>query len=294
MSITIIQNNKENIRLIAAQRYLYSKAKKLRIIRVAGSLFLALIMAPLTIIFFPDFNVGLGILSSIWLVVMFLLNHFESRTTKTAATIQEQFDTTVFGLDWNKFLAGNKVSPEIIVNARGKYKADMSTLNNWYGDLNEIPKTMGILLCQRSNLVWDWRLRRYFGWKIIICLLFLIGLDFTIAYYTKITTKDFILGLFLPSLSAIIIGVHETKEHFEIANGKEKLEGQLTSLLDLIIEEQQTVGIKELRQIQDKIYELRKKVALIPDWWYNMLKGEFENDMQNSLNIYKEKIKNVV
>jgi SMODS-associating 4TM effector domain len=291
MSIATHQNTKENIELIAAQRYLYSKAKKLRTGRILISLFLALIVAPATIILLPEFKIGVGVFSSIWVVAMFLINHFEGSTIKYAATIQEQFDTTVFAINWNKFLVGNRISIEIITNATRKYRGDRVKLQNWYGDLSEMPHNLGVLVSQRSNLVWDWRLRKYFAWTIIISLLLLIGGDTSIAYNIEISKQDFILGLFLPSISAIIIGIRETKEHFEIASGKEKLEGQLTDLLDLAVSQKQNIDNQDLRQIQDKIFELRKKAALIPDWWYNMLKGEFEKDMQSSIDVYKEKLK---
>ncbi len=290
MSITSFQNNKESVALIAAQRNLYAEAKKLRTIRLLVSFGLAIVVAPITIILFPDYKVEVGVLSSIWIIVMFLLNHFENRKIKYAATVQEQFDITVFSIDWNNFLVGNKISPEIIANAARKHKGGIEKLRNWYGNLDGIPQNVSVLLCQRSNLVWDWRLRRYFAWTIIICLLILIGLETTIAYYTGISKQEFILGLFLPSISAIIIGVREIIAHFEIAYGKEKLEGQLTTLLDQIIAQKGDVNNQKLRQIQDKIFDLRKKAALIPDWWHNILKEEFENDMQNSNDIYKEKI----
>jgi len=290
MPIDLIQNIAKNINLIAAQRYLYSRAKKMRTIRVVGSLLVALIIAPLIIVFVPKFTVGLGIFSSIWLVVMFLLSHFENRTIRSAATIQEQFDSTVFRLDWNEFLVGTKVSTEIVMNAKRKYKGDLTELEDWYGKLNDIPHVIGVLVCQRSNLVWDWRLRRYFSWSIIVSLLVLIGLDISIGYYTGITTKDLILALILPSLPAIIIGVRESKEHFEIANAKEALEGRLSKLLDGAIDQHDQVDNTQLRQIQDKIYDLRKKAALIPDWWNDMLENQFEQDMQNSVDIYKERV----
>ncbi|HEY4788138.1 MAG TPA: S-4TM family putative pore-forming effector [Bacteroidales bacterium] len=290
MSISTIQNTTENISLIAAQRQLYTKAKKLRTIRITVSIILAIIIAPFTVLKFSELKVVIGILSSIWLITVFLINFFENRIIKNAATIQEQFDTTIFNLDWNKFLAGNKVSTELIVNAARKCKIEKNTLENWYGNLNEISHKTSILLCQRSNLVWDWRLRRYFAWTIIISLLLLIGIDIFIGYYIKVSFPDFILGMFLPSIPAFIMGIRETIEHFEIANNKEKLEVQITNLLDIAIDQNQNISDVDLRQIQDKIFDLRKKGTLIPDWWYKWLKGEFEEDMQKSTEVYKERM----
>lgn len=292
MSITSSQNTNESINLLAAQRFLYAKAKKIRTLRIVGSLILASIIAPITIIIFPEIKVIVGIISSIWVVIVFLLTHFETRLIRNAATIQEQFDTSVFDMGWNKFLAGNKISPEIIVNANRKYKGERKKLENWYGDISNIPHSFAVLLCQRSNLVWDWRLRRYFAWTILIFLLILTGVDGSIAYYFNISSQVFFLGLFLPSISFIIIAIRELKEHFEIADNKEKLEGQLTNLLNQYVDRDSIVSDNDTRQIQDKIFELRKKAALIPDWWYWILKIDFENDMQSSIDMYKEKLNN--
>ena len=290
MSITSSQNSNENINLLAAQRFLYAKAKNIRTFRIVCSLIFALIIAPITIIIIPEIKIIVGIISSRWVVIVFLLTHFENRLIRNAATIQEQFDTSVFDMRWNKFLVGNKISPEIIVSANRKYKGERKKLENWYGDISNIPHSFAVLLCQRSNLVWDWRLRRYLAWTILIFLLILTGVEGSIAYYFNISSQVFFLGLFLPSISFIIIALRELKEHFEIADNKEKLEGQLTNLLNQFVDGDSIGSDNDTRQIQDKIFELRKRAVLIPDWWYSILKIDFENDMQSSIDMYKEKL----
>lgn len=284
------QNTNHCIELLAAQRIIYRDAKKNRTIRIVGSFGLTII-APVTILLLPDFKIALGIVGGIWTIIAFLLSTREANKVKEAATIQEEFDTNTFELDWNNIQCGTKVSNEIIHSSASKYK-DKTDLNNWYGDLDGISNNLAILICQRSNLVWDWRLRKQFAWTIIICLLILFGVGIGIALYQKLTLETYLISILLPSASAFILGIKEIKEHFDSAKSKETLEKKINSIWEKSLTSLIAPTKLEFRQVQDKIFHLRTNTALIPDWWYNKLKGDFEESMQNTIDRYRNEARN--
>jgi hypothetical protein len=289
-SINKIQNTNHCIELLAAQRVIYREAKKYRTIRIVGSFGLTII-APVVILFFPELKITLGIVGGIWTIMAFLISARESSKVKEAATIQEEFDTLTFELDWNNIQCGSKVSNEIIHSSASKY-IDKSDLKNWYGDLDGITTNLSILICQRSNLVWDWRLRKQFAWTIIIALLILFGLGLGISLYHKLTLQTYLISILLPSASAFILGIKEVKEHFDSAKSKEALEKKINSMWEKSITSLVSPTKLELRQVQDKIYQLRTNTALIPEWWYDTLKGDFEKSMQNTIDRYRNEAKN--
>jgi hypothetical protein len=198
LSVTENQNSPENLRLLAAQRHLYTQAKRLHLWCVAGTVGLAAI-APLIFLVWPGSKKVLAILGGIWTVTSRLvLEGIEAKKIKQAAAIQEQFDVGLFGLSWNRTLVGNKVKPELIHSAARDFHGNQEKLKNWYADPGNIPRPLSILLCQRTNLVWDWRLRRHCAWGISLATLALFGLGIILAVVTNQTIIDYILALTLP------------------------------------------------------------------------------------------------
>jgi hypothetical protein len=289
MNINSNQNEKHCLSLLAAQRVIYKEAKKLRTIRVIGS-FGFTILAPITILLIPDFKIGFGITGGIWTIIGFLLSNRESNKVKEAALIQEEFDTYTFDLDWNNIQCGTKVSNEIIHSSASKY-FDKTDLLNWYGDLTGISNNLAILICQRSNLVWDWRLRKQFAWTIIIFILVVFGIGIGVALYGELTVATYLIAILLPSASAFILSIKEIKEHYDSAKSKELLEKKINSIWEKSMTTFIPPSKLDLRQVQDRIFQLRINTALIPDWWFNKLKGDFEHSMQNTIDKYKDEAK---
>lgn len=284
------QNTNHCIELLAAQRIIYRNAKKFRTIRIIGSFGLAII-APIIILLFPDLKIALGIFGGTWTIVAFLLSTNESNKVKEAATIQEEFDSQTFELEWNNIQCGSKASNEIIHSSAIKY-TDKADLKDWYGDLVGIKNNLSVLICQRSNLVWDWRLRKQFAWTIIIAILILFSLGLGIALYNKLTLQTYLISILLPSASAFLLGIKEVKEHFDSAKSKEALEKKINSIWEKSMTSLVVPTKSELRQVQDKIYQLRTNTALIPEWWYNKLKGDFEKSMQSTIDRYRNEARN--
>ena len=102
------QNEPWNIRLLAARRQLYGEAKRWRLWRwviVLGVAAAGLLASA----FYEPASRWLGAVGGALLLVDWLVaSPLETRRTKAAANIQEQFDTTVFGLPWKPIATGEK------------------------------------------------------------------------------------------------------------------------------------------------------------------------------------------
>jgi len=108
------QNSRNTLKLLAAQRRLYTEAKQFYILRFLGALLLASI-SPIIFLYWPASKFPIALISSVWILLSRLvLKRIESQKITKAALIQEQFDTTVFDIPWNDVLAGKKVNPETI------------------------------------------------------------------------------------------------------------------------------------------------------------------------------------
>jgi hypothetical protein len=280
MSIKEKQNSQSSIMLLSAQRRLYSEAKMLYLIRLVAALFLAS-LSPIIFFLWPVTRFPIALISGIWVLASrLILKRVENQKIKLGATIQEQFDVQVFEIPWNSVLVGSRVGPEIVSEADRNFKGDRKDLENWYSDPGDLPTTISVLLCQRSSLVWDSRLRRVYAWIISLVTIGLIGFGFILAIVTRQTLPDYLLALFLPALSALITGVEEATENFKLATEKEEIEKKVSSFLEKSREAPSLLSIEDCRKVQDYIFFLRSKSPLVPDMLYQWLKPKYQFDME--------------
>jgi len=283
MSIFEHQNSPAKLKLLAAQRHFYTQAKHLQRWRVLGTIGLAAI-APLIYYLLPESRMILAIIGGVWLIVSrFVLEDIEAKKIKQAATVQEQFDVGLFSLPWNEVLVGDRVSPELINSAAADFKGDTEKLKDWYADTGNIPYPLDVLLCQRSNLVWDWRLRRHYALIVSILTALLFGLGIALAISTNLTLLDYLLALLIPSLAALLNGVEVAKAHFKIAEEKERIEKKISAFWRSGLNNPSSITREQCRDVQDCIYTLRSKRPLVPDRWYAWLRDRYQIDMQSAV-----------
>ena len=270
------QNLEKNIRLLSSQRYFYTQAKKNRILKLFCGIVLV-IFSPIILLLFPSTKEPLCFIGAFGIIITFVIDFFENSYIKRAANIQEQFDVELYGIEWNKILLGGKESMEIITTGDNKYKGDRTKLYNWYGNLHGISFPHNVLVCQRSNLVWDWRLRNKFAIIILLFLTLILGFGTIVGIINKLTLKAYLMGIFIPSIPALFFGLKEAIDHFRISQEKKSLMHLTDSLI-----ERSFIPNSDLRQVQDKIYGLRIKSALVPDWFYNRYRTEYEQNLEVS------------
>ena len=278
------QNSEKNIRLLSSQRYYYTLAKKNRILKLFCTTVLV-VFSPLILLLFPSAKDTLCFVGAIGIILTFIIDFFENSNIKRAANIQEQYDTELFGMDWNEILLGAKESIEIIITGDKKFNGDKKKLYNWHGDLSGIDYPYNVLICQRSNLVWDWRLRKKFAIIMLVLLGLILGFGISIGLITKLIFKTYLMGIFIPSIPAIFFGLKEAIEHFRISYEKTSLMNLTNSLI-----EKNFIPNSDLRQIQDKIYGLRIRSALVPDWFYKKYRTDYEQNLSNSNQEFRDRL----
>lgn len=288
--ITVNQNSSHNIDLLIAQRFYYSKAKTLRNIRLIISVLFALI-SPIVIYNTSNYISLIGTIGGIWALFAFLSKQLlENTNIEKAAKIQEEFDTTLYEMSWNNILVVEKVPHEDISFAKRRFRGSTTKLKNWYSNVSEFPYPLDVLLCQRSNLVWDWRLKKIFSITIFCTLTIYFIATIVLSSAIELRLSEYILGLFLPALSGYFIGIDEGADHFRSSQKRRVLEKKINNLSDVALNKKKSLKITELRQIQNCIYEFRKG-PLIPDWFYWFFRKDYNKNMIAALNNFKRRLK---
>ncbi|SHN24974.1 S-4TM family putative pore-forming effector [Chitinophaga sp. CF418] len=281
-NIKELQNRPENIRLLAAQRQLYIKAKNAFAVQVVLTVLSVVVLNFLKLIpqeKIPFDTAWFALLASVVAIIdLSVFIGYISNMRTRAAKIQELFDCRIYGLQWNKFNAGSQPEKTDIKNNADQYRPNpYSPLKDWYNiDLDGLPQESAIIVCQEINLYYDGRLREKFKQHCIWALVGLGGLSVLIGFSGELTVPIFFKDLVAPLLPALALTIKVYTENVKSV----KASSELKMAVNTFRQNNAVPTIEQLRQIQDKIYCSRKDSALVPEWFYNKKRKGLEEDMR--------------
>ncbi len=272
--ITTRQNNPNLIELLKAQRIAYSQCKTLQLFDVV-SVIIAIIFPVLTLNFSTNQNI-INAFGFLWTIAYLATEIYRKNKTTQGAIIQEQFDTELYNLKWNKILCKDKVSIDTIQELATKYSKN--ELTNWYSiKINDSnPKEIATILCQRINFYWKITQRR----KFVTFLTIIASLYYL--FYIVISIKNNIgffdlLVMLSPSISFLIysvLNILSLKSHIK---SKNEILRFIDKELDNYKVNSSLPTNETLREIQNVIYSERTVPEKVPDWFYRLNKAKNEN-----------------
>lgn len=263
---------------LLAQRNLYSKAKLL-----SGALFVLCILVPVGLSFAKYLFPCIAIIAKIVVVYGFtatflrlVLKDAAESCQGLAARIQQIFDTELFDIPWNSHLCGSKPLNEEIY--RYSRKGDRSSLSNWYDEIvATLPKSVGTLVCMRTNVIYDKGLRKkcFVG---CVSIFILAALAIIVLGFTNNTRlwDAFLYGL-IPLMPIVTWFIDLCKQHKKSMKVLDNLYSLVISALERAkggVE----VDCNTLMEIQNFMFLHRKSSYLIPDFLYNQFRSKSESE----------------
>jgi hypothetical protein len=187
-------------------------------------------------------------------------------------------------LPWDEFTVGAKLDPETIHAAASKHLggADDPNLRDWYpAILGDVPLYLARIICQRTNLWYDAKLRRQYGGSVLGGTIALSLLLFVFGLIGGLTLESFVLTVLAPAAPIIIWGVREFFRQRDVTDALERVKSEAEALWDRA----KTGGCTESectaqsRQFQNAIFERRSTSPLIFDWIYKIQRPGLEEQM---------------
>ena len=271
------------LNLLRARTLIYRRAKNYQACGLLISLGLPLTgLAAAVFTSAPKPFIALFALTFSYLEVLFFDPWFRTQL-KTAAKLQEDFDCTVLGMDWNAFLAGSRVDPEHVFEdaCRTLSAKDEKRLLDWYPLIAKgLPLHLARLVCQRTNIWYDSTLRKRYRMVLLfgsISLMFLVGMC---SLWIDPTMTSFVLSTLAPMTPVMIWALRERNRHAATCELLDRLNEDVKKLF-----EKSRAGATEQeistrsRELQDAIYNHRVSSPLIFDWIYNRLRSRMEEGM---------------
>lgn len=271
------QNSDHSLRLLAAERRLYSDAKKqhaarISIVSVAA---LAGIVAALTI---PAARTPIGIITGTALLILGVVGGSrEKRKVREAASVQEEFDTRLFGLPWSDMLT-ERPSPSIIAAAARRY--DGPSVEDWYPDTATVGRPLDVLICQQSNLGWGVPLHRAYAATLVGILITVLVLAGLTGALLGIPVWDTLVAIYVPLLPVLRELAEMIKGHFDNAQSKASAEGKVNALWRRGLGDPHSISEADCRAVQDCLLNTRRTNASIPDWFDRLRHSTNEANMR--------------
>lgn len=290
------QNLNINIDKLLAQRRLYTNAKRVNYLLITIT-----VLVPISISLLTNFS-KIEINEKHWIYVLFtavaivlekIFEIYIDRCKKTAASIQEDFDTTIFLLKTNELLNTTYVDTDIIRKFSKKDNSNpkkIERVTNWYSEeIKKIDTNVAILFCQRMNICYDQNIKKKYTQLLIALAAFTFITLLGLSLFKDFTLMKFMIEVILPIIPIFNFAYKEYSTSLESVDNLQKLREIIEANLS-VISISDSVDTEELRRIQDRIYQNRILSPLIPDFIYSFLWSELEDQMNYSV---KTKIKEI-
>ena len=287
-SILAEQNQPPQLDRLAAQRCLYTQAKRVVIWQLAFTVPGAVIVAAIAA-FHPSFRAWTAFYGfCVSIIDASVLEWRQKALKQQAAQIQEQFDCKVLQLEWPNWKTSGRPDGELIHEASCQYQkrdTGFSRLKNWYPlAIEGLPLHLARLICQRASLRYDDGLRRrYNGWMIWV-IAGLCVMVLALGLIGGLTVEKFVLVVLAPLSPAILWSIREYKRQEEAAVANERLKMLAETMWADALKNEDFCdrAAVESRRLQDEIYERRRSNPLIFDKVYDWLQDSSEAQMNKA------------
>lgn len=256
----------------AAKSRFYHRASVFGLTGSLGAILLAL-SAPVAFFLVPDAGPALGAAAGAWIFIARVgLDPLRAEWQLKGVCAQEAFDCDVLGVERNRSLPP-PLPPEEIRSAAGEL--DLSKASDpWYPSSGKDPWPTSVLICQRSNAVWASRQHRSYANLLRAATIAWAALGVILAILHDASLAEYLTTLLLPSLPALLDATELSRRHFHVAAMRQRINDELETLIVA-----GGADDVQIRKAQDRLFELRRDSAPVPERFYRHIRDDYERDM---------------
>jgi Zn-dependent protease with chaperone function len=213
-----------------------------------------------------------------------LIDRLTKKLIKQSALASEMFDTDLFKIPWNSFVCGKRLQPEEVRDF-SKYcsTAQEPNLVDWYPvAIAAAPHEVATLICQRTNLFYDGRVRGRSAWLLLAFPIAYTIIILALALWWSLSFNDLVLTVVSPSAAVLIWSLRERFRQLDAIAAGESLRSEVeNSWISLIKggEERSAENLSRIRQLQDGIFLRRSQNPLPLPFIYRIIRSNAEDVM---------------
>lgn len=279
------QETPRQLEHLAAQRRLYSDAKFLLAVHIILAVPCVTVWSFL-VAGFPHLKVW----STAWGVLVTvcdfaLFTPLQANCRRQAAAIQEAFDCEVLRIPWHELHAGAQPEPESVHRHALRYRrrdSDCSKLKPWYSPVvGTLPIEFARLVCQRANCWWDSNLRRrYANWNLTVFALLVLVVA-VLGLKGGFKLDNLLMTIVVPLLPALVLFLRQYKDHEDAATSVGRLQSHANNIWNAALARNYLPHELALhsRDLQDEIFDHRRRTTPVFDFAYRRLRNRLEEQM---------------
>lgn len=280
-TIPEVQNSPQRLDELAAQRELYTRAKRVHTVQTILTGPIAVAVALLALLAAPTRPYVALWSAAVTLADLLWLNPMQRRLKTDGARVQEAFDCTVLGLPWNEIAAGGRPDAELVAENAALYapRAErMPTLRDWYPPVvGALPLSCARAICQRENCQWDGKLRRRYAAAVWTFLGVAVVGVVVVGLLRDLKVIDWVTSVVLPIIPAVILGIRQGRENIESATRLDELKAHAVRAWEGACSGRAESRLSsDSRALQDELFASRKRSPLVFDWVFKLLRDRYE------------------
>lgn len=277
------QNQPKMLSLLRARSRIYSRAK-----RIQGSIVLVTLSLPVFSLaaatWFPTAKAYITLVSLfIGLCEILVLDRWHKARMKCAAKLQEEFDCLVLNMPSNDFLVGGNVDHEEVFALSEKPFDEQGErrLRDWYPlAVDQVPLSVGRILCQRENLLYDSSVRKTYGAMLSWGLTLLIVLLSLCSLAMDLKLEALILTVLVPTIPIITWALREKHRQGDTIDTLVRLKAESEKLWKTVAAGMdEGLAAERSRELQDAIFSHRVSSPLVFDFLYRYRRNDLEAQM---------------
>jgi len=279
--ITVKQSQPHMVALLRARERTYHAAKFTQ----GGMVILTIALPVMSVLLAPRFPLLKPYLALAALVLLLLdtglIERIQKERVKRGAKLIEEFDVEVLGLSWNRFIAGQKVDHEDVRSASAKLlsaKREGELASWYYACVSEVPLAFGRLICQRTNISYDARMRKKYGSTLLYGA---IGLGLVLIFAGlayDLNLAGLMLAVGVPFAPVLTWTLREQRKQLDTAATLATLKSEFEKMWDKALAGATDAEMQQnSRDLQNAIYQHRASAPLVFDWVYNCLRSGNED-----------------
>lgn len=215
-----------------------------------------------------------------------VLDRMQRRKIKLFAKIAEAFDEAVLQLPWNRLAAGKRPEHSDVAAAQAAWSRrniSDAEIVDWYPVLvGRAPLHLGRIICQRTNLWYDSKLRRHYG-AVLLALAILLPLALLIlAWVAGLTIDGFVTTVLAPAAPILTWSMRELFRQKDTADSQDVMRTETEALWARAKagECSEPDCLIQSRELQNAIYTRRATSGLIFPGLYSAQRDKMERDMK--------------
>ena len=162
---------------------------------------------------------------------------------------------------------------------------DIDQKKNWYNDYSSYPHAMQAYYSQCECVRWDGDLRKYYIYSLYCCGIVALVFVVVLAVALGMTVFEFIVNFatFIPLVKYYFPLLRQLKDDRLRLSDISSFQRDIDSSIDNISNEKLYIKVYEMQQ---RLYEHRKKALLVPDLFYKICRNK-QQDVEDKVSSEK-------